>query len=330
MSTLIRTWTPSVNNLLDQLTVLERGQEFWRAFKDHMVAAGWTVKSSSDSVAFGVDDNVDRWDADIDLIWSSAGTAHSWIVLQQPTGHLPNSKQLRLLIDLSTGAASPHLVNLTISSSAINTGGSTTAAPTGTAADLRSYANKQWHRSTAAVDQRYHLTWSDEGDVLAFVSANSTTRIPFAIGVMIGGVIEATENYPCIFVANYADNSTGGGFVASTLGGVTAAALWDNDGTICSAGGMCRPIYASAGTDTMNAYGNGNNPLSSFGTTPAVPILLFTDGDTLGFRGTLVDLFLGPGTSGGLQGLEEPGSGTVTTKLIGSIWVPLGPDALQL
>jgi hypothetical protein len=86
---------------------------------------GWTVVGSSDGSASSMD-GTDRWLSGSNLVWASAGTAHSWIVLQSPTG-------LQLLIDL---------VNVTITSATFivshtgfgtangGTNGSSTTAPT--------------------------------------------------------------------------------------------------------------------------------------------------------------------------------------------------------
>lgn len=322
MSTLIRTWNTSMNNALAAGTVLANGQKFWRAWKDSRVAAGWVVKSCSDSVAYGVDDNVDRWDSDSDIVWAAAGVAHSWIVLESPAGMLPNSKKIRVLVDMSTGAGSPHLINVTASSSAINTGGSTTAAPTGTAADLRSFANKQFQRSSYTVC-KYHMMRSNKPDTMAFISVDTENRIPFAMGVLVGDTIEVGENYPVIFFIAYADNATGGAFVRSNMTGTGTVAMWDNDGTISSNAGMCGIMFGSS--DALVSYGTSGNPLSSFGTVPAAPILLMSAGDTLGFRGTLVDVKQGPSsTTTPAQGYEEPASGTTTTCFFGNYWVPNG------
>ncbi len=83
----------------------------------------WTVVGSSNSVAAGLD-AVDRWAAASNIVFNSAGNAHSWIVLKQ-TGLGSN---FQILLDCNnTDTAS---LTVLMSMSAGFSGGSITAAPT--------------------------------------------------------------------------------------------------------------------------------------------------------------------------------------------------------
>jgi hypothetical protein len=65
-------------------------------------SASWTVIASSNGIVANTSDN---WNGLSDITSADAGVAHSWIVLQSPTGMLPNSGSMQFLIDCSASAA---------------------------------------------------------------------------------------------------------------------------------------------------------------------------------------------------------------------------------
>lgn len=114
---LVRNWQFTVNQLiLNTGNTTTYPQLLLRTIKDLLCGTGsltwtdsngntitpvqpWIVTSCSDGIAFGNNDNVDRWDSNSDLVWRLSGspTNHSWIVIKQ-TG-LPGTS-FEVLIDL--------------------------------------------------------------------------------------------------------------------------------------------------------------------------------------------------------------------------------------
>lgn len=77
-----KTYTYNVNNAVTagaDIQTTYRG--FWLAFKNALVAGGWTVRSSSNST---VADTNDNWTSGASLVWANNNNAHSWIVLRHP------------------------------------------------------------------------------------------------------------------------------------------------------------------------------------------------------------------------------------------------------
>lgn len=89
-------------------TAIATNRALWRAIVAGLLAIpGVSVYRSCDAVAAGADgDGVNRWDADADLVWANAGTAHSWIVLQVPLYAASTDAAPFLIIDMVGASAS--------------------------------------------------------------------------------------------------------------------------------------------------------------------------------------------------------------------------------
>lgn len=148
--TLVRTWQFAVNRVMPDLgagTPNATNRRLLRTIKNMLIGADgltwtdkdgstvtpsghWTVVASSDSSTAG-HDAVDRWAADANLVWATAGSAHSWIVLQQ-TGI---GATFQILIDCDATSSNSHDCDITVSHSGFGVAGggangTTTAAPT--------------------------------------------------------------------------------------------------------------------------------------------------------------------------------------------------------
>jgi hypothetical protein len=134
--TLQKTWQFKVNQDLNTLSnwITDR-QQLLRTIKNSLIdgvtfTTPWTVRGSSNGVTAGMD-ATDRWAADSDVVWNSATSAHSWIVLRQ-SGLGTN---IDLLISCSTQNQGNNPLYLTVLVAVDGvgfTGGSTTADPTAT------------------------------------------------------------------------------------------------------------------------------------------------------------------------------------------------------
>ena len=139
LPTVEKTWQYNVNNQITALgSALANNRRILRLIKEALKGAAsgaWTVRGSSDGVAFNMS-GTDLWDDDSDLIFvSAAGTAHSWIVLRQIG---MGAAGVEILIDLVTGgstqttAGSGAVIRIASVEDGGFTGGSITTAPTAT------------------------------------------------------------------------------------------------------------------------------------------------------------------------------------------------------
>ena|SRR5271166_22462 len=126
--TLVKTWQYNVNQaLVANGSQPTDAQKLMFALVTSFTSSpgwvnSWTILESSNSVAVaGAGGN---WASFANLIWANAGTAHSWIVLEQ-TGV---TGTFQVLIDLNS--TNTFFATITMSPSAGFTGGTTTAAPT--------------------------------------------------------------------------------------------------------------------------------------------------------------------------------------------------------
>lgn len=119
------------NSLANARSLLRRTKDCFIGF----ATSPWTVIGSSNSVAAGMD-GVDRWAADANLVWTSAGTTtvHGWIVLQQAS--ITAKYQVCLSLDaLNEGSFGRYAMmyfspSLGFGTANGGTDGSTTARPT--------------------------------------------------------------------------------------------------------------------------------------------------------------------------------------------------------
>ena len=137
-----------------------------------------TVRYSCDSVVAGAaGDGVNRWDADTDLVWAAAASAHSWIVLRY--------SQIGATFDLLISCESTNS-NLVVATSLVGfSGGTTTARPT--AADEQIHATTSTGlllNSELAVGYRFHMQQSSDGKSFRLVMySSSALKSVFMLGV---------------------------------------------------------------------------------------------------------------------------------------------------
>lgn len=162
--TISKTWQFSINNRYATSATVTR--DALLGIKNLLLGFAsnpWTVYSSCNSVSAGTDgDLVDRWSTSANLVYvSTAGSAHSWIVLKQ-AGILSN---FQICIDLVTtggGATDYGKANIYVSPSAGFAGGTTTNRPTATdEAEITPIA--QWGFSITAVPWIIHAVQSTDG-----------------------------------------------------------------------------------------------------------------------------------------------------------------------
>lgn len=326
MTELQRTWTVALNNVPTQTTVLAQGRAIQRARLATYLAAGWTVQGSSDGATAGMD-GVNRWDSDTDLNWESGGNARSWFVIRSPAGFCNGGNFLYCLVALSTGAANPHLVNITWSTVAF-AGTLTTADPTTTGANARAFTNKQYIRAALA-NSRYHTARSNAGDVLFLVSADGSGY--FMSSNLAANTLnqEPGDNYPVFAFEGFSDTGRGA-FTIANSNSTSHAAMWGTDGLVIATSFGLVDLTLS-GTALMGVLaGNGLSTIS--GQAPWVPAILASSAASYqGFRGNLPDIALAPRVAGFPVGTEEPNSPEPSTTMVcAEVWVPCGNQTPSL
>lgn len=194
LPSLERTWQYQVNQqvgsggtlILDAQAQMYRLKQLLTGFASNP----WTVVRSGNSTTTGTSD---LWTGTTALVWNSAGSAHSWIVLQQ-TG--VTGGPLQICIDLNQTSSNSN--NCTVVASVAGfTGGTTTARPTAT--DEQVVINGgQW-------------TWSSSGSSVfhAFMSNDgASTRVVLVVGGIVRTVFffdtlmdtAITTRYACAVV----------------------------------------------------------------------------------------------------------------------------------
>lgn len=326
MSNIVRNWTCSLNQApASNATLLAQAQSILRARKDNYKNAGWSVVGSSDSTTAGMD-ATDRWTADNKLVWAAGGVAHSWIVLKSPTNNPSTGKSVYVGLQCSTGAGNPHLVNEFVTSVA-PTAGSTTVDPTTTGGSTKSMNNVQFLRSPV-VNAHYHALYNTQGDVVFFTSSDGVGWPAHTSGYCTTLNFETGLNYPCIAWSNWNDATPGGWALLLGLNGGASTAGFMQDGSIATSTGVMYYTFGSLFTAQMNGNQGTIVTASKWLLMPAPVGIAGTPSggaSTVGFGGTLVDIWLAPSGANTPLGTEEPASpATSTTAKFGDGMFPNG------
>lgn len=280
LPTLVKTWQNNCNN--QQLALgaaLTDARTMLLAIKNALIGFGtqpWTVRySCSSTVAGSAGDGVDRWAAIANLVWAAAGTAHSWIVLQQ-TG-LASGYQL--LISLEAASATGNVVTYVVSPSAGFTGGSTTARPTATD-EIVVAAGVQWATSLD-VSYRWSVMQSTDGQCTRVLVCGNATQQSF---LLIDKLQNPTSGFTNPVVAIFLVTSS---FTTGALSSATATVGKTRFGSVNSNVALTSLAIGTAQYVTDTNVGNITNDIDS--NWPMLPVAAV--GLTSGVRGILGSVF---------------------------------------
>lgn len=183
-----KTWQVDANHTISEATAMDVQAAWWLALKDALIGFAsnpWAIEYSCDgSTAGTAGDGVDRWADQTDVVFAtSAGTAHSWVVLSNAiTG-------MEILIEcLTNSVTAGKLIRLVVSPAAGFTGGSTTSSPSAT--DQRVILDGPTTLNTiglgsatsnVALDIVQHVLHSEDGEVtlVAMCAANECTAFAY-------------------------------------------------------------------------------------------------------------------------------------------------------
>ncbi len=170
----LRSWIIGPNiQFSDQTDQVIQYQEILFALKTILVAAGWPVQLSSDTVTAG---SGDRWLSAANVVLGLAG-AGSWITFRSPLAW--DSHQVDLLLHVDATGLNPRraLIQIAIDDTQPYTGGSTVSLPTTTGPETTILSGGTdllpW---TTATNGRYATWYTSRGDIM--IGAKVTGR-PF-------------------------------------------------------------------------------------------------------------------------------------------------------
>ena len=174
-----------VNNLVAaQGTALATSRTLLLAIKNGLTAFGtlpWVTRYSCTSVVAGtVNDLVDRWSTEADIVFASGSSAKSWWVGRNADG-------LELLIECRSTSTNGRNLAVIISPAAHFTGGTTTTRPTATdemvLIDGTNAATSSWGQGTtsSSTDRSYawHMLHSTNGLVTQIVICQNNNATAF-------------------------------------------------------------------------------------------------------------------------------------------------------
>jgi hypothetical protein len=317
MATFQETWIDEYDDIPTQTTAAVMFREFVYRMKTFLCGedpvntnGAWTVQGSSDG-----DLNVgasDYWVDSGDIVSANNGSSHSWIVLRSPTGYLPNSKYVEILIDCNTDAGGTDTEELqiwaTTDVSAFAVGSGTLAyspqhalggGPTTVQREITGNGSTDpqiLENDPSNDDHRLHMIRNERGDFIIMISKDGTGFAEWTWATLTTDPPSTSDdNYPVGMNARrlIATGPTfSQGFGSTSFG---FEAWWidgdDDAGDLFSS--TCPSL--TQGVDGTVDKING-------GRIPKIPILIWSNSTTsnqVGYRGLIPDLRYA-GDAGGL------------------------------
>jgi hypothetical protein len=312
LPSLTKTWEGRINQtIVAQGTALACNKRIVRTIKDSLILTTnwvdasngattpsnmWAVRySCNSSVAGSAGDGVDRWSADSDLVWQSAGAAHSWMVLRE-TAIDTNTE---LLIECADNSSNGALLRLVLSPSAEFTGGTTTARPTATD-EIVALNGATWGGAGSADGNTVlHVQKSTDGQQWrVFVFKGGVCLTTWRIGKLTAS--HASLTHPAYI---YAAGSGSADTNSQAL--MTAASGWNLRGVSNATAGLSVPCVAGTRITATETYAND---LSSGWDIVTPGPLMSVTASNRGCHGHVPDLT--SVSEARIPGDEFPGSGS--------------------
>lgn len=323
LPTLTRSWQFAVNQSFAD-GALANWRAILRAIKNQLIGAGgltwtdgtgttitpagnWTVIGSSDGTTAGLD-AVDRWAADANLVFANAGSAHSWIVLQQ-TG-ISATFQMLIALD-SNGIGYTCTINV---SHVAFTGGSTTANPT-SASSTPVLASANWGAANGGTPTtRVHVMRTTDGTATRVVLCrNGHVQALWSLELM-SDLTSTVQGFVGFVVGN---NATAPSAPLPGLTELLGTANWHCWGTAAVAN-----FAAVEGWSAGTSVGQIGGVNSFTNEAPLCPIAIWSNTATQrGRYGALVDAWAS--IAANANGSTFPDTGTVKQFVqFGSVVLP--------
>lgn len=272
-----KTWIfPTTNEVVVAGTALQCHQKLLHSIKGHFLAglSPWSVAGSSNSLV-GAMDAVDRWVAATDLVWNTAGVAHSWIVLTSTPGP-------QLCIDCTPldGTTQGPKLTVVYSPTGAFAGGSNLARP-GAPDEMVLLNGEQWigtDSTTPAFQTVYHVLRSDDGEAERIIIHYN--NIPVAFWFFDHVAQNPVAGWAPACVAGYV------GAENLTTKQTTYARLWKSPALKAQVPGTVGTVYSCS--DGWAGYGSGQRLQSANDFTAAWPFFSIAfASETAGLYGRL-------------------------------------------
>jgi len=324
LPTVIRSWQFNVNNIMDSSTATTQARATLRAIKNMMSGTGgvgtwtdmtgstitptgsWIVSASSNSVTTSI--GTDLWAADSNLVGNSAGSAHSWIVLQQTA----ISPTYQVLIDMQSTNHFQIVVRTSHTGFGVANGGtdgSITAAPTALNSNLLAGALVDWGSPNATTaPTRLHMMRSTDGKATRILLGRGGRLVGFW---MFEQASSSISGWNTMGVARMATGDplqipTTETLTADILGG--SALLFSGDVSGSFASRMTSEVNPSIGSQLVVQTQISANSLDLL--YPMLPIGIYSvAANHVGRYGSIVDMWYG--LVGLPTGITYPGSGSL-------------------
>jgi len=328
LPTLVKTYEVSPNNVggvtsasyyIDAQRTMFAIKQALTGGDGNITTAPWLVSRSSDSVTA---DGSDNWGAYTNVVFNSAGIAHSWIVLKQP-----GTKGYEICIDCSNGTSANYFTMFWSPSGGFNAGaggtdGTTTARPT--ASDEIAIfpflsATQRWLGSLGAFNSKVHCVSSTDGDITT-VWVMIATHCAFFLRLEVVPDGDWTDNVWIRFGYNGAgQNQFNFDKFASVVSGYPWQWTWAQESGVTF---RLYPSFEAIGTtETALTYINSGIPDDKSGDYFMGPIGLWGDQSPYrGKRGNCTDIWWGQQN---LNGSQYPDAGTLYQFVqIGDVILP--------
>ena len=240
-------------------------------------------------------------------------------MLKSPDDFPSSGENLYFCIDLDQ-AGTDYIILRT--ATADWTGGTTSGPGSGT--NVTSWTTA-W-RADDGNARKWHLHTSTEGDVILYISEDSTGYAAFGLMFIACTDTQTGDSWPIYEFVDF-DDAAPGAFEDTNLGNATLAQGHWIDGTADPQTVMAWPNRAGTSTPATDAFDvNGDDNTGEY---PAIPVWAYSyAANKVSWRGRIHDIRAAPTASGIVQGLtSEPSGGPVESIVVGHLWIPASATA---
>lgn len=308
----------------------------------------WSTYYSCDSVTAGTaNDGVDRWGTTFDstkvVMGTSTGSAKSWYVLKSPV--LPNGMTVYLVIHATGTQFQGTVVNGCVQfyfSKAAPSGGTSTAGPTLPSDCWPLPVDKQYgtiqiignvQNPTANYDNgmphHVHAGLTTDGSIFYLIgSKDSTGCAEFGFIFALLANTKANDQYPFWSMQSYQKVVNGAFDITNLSGWTTPSQTFVNTcrnafGNMAAVTPMAIPYvgnYSILSTTVVSGIDPVDQSWFDFPCWVGFGGTTGGSGSGYQFKGRLQDFAMGPVQAG--QGVVDALSGSITSMLLGALWVP--------
>lgn len=324
----IRTWNWDVNYAVGGGSFDAQASDAW--FRFHAALRGttgvdvngspasagaWTVVQSSDGTATaGAGDNIS---SAADIVFASAGSAHSWAVYESPSGFVPGSNRVYLIVDWADTTPFNSASVLLAPSLPTLAGSPLLNRPTHAQSVL--LANSTWFTSTTFQPRTFHAWRNGVGEFLAVFSQDGTGIPEAALWLARPDSGETGVVWPfAAFGANNTSTASRGSLGFASVGAPTQwDSFWQDSTPLVAAVNLMSSVH----NGSTASWNNGRSNVSI--AIPDFPLdMIWNSATEAAYTGRIVDI---RATAENVPENETQDGDTdpVRRLTVGEIWVPM-------